>query len=209
MAVFSVVSKSSENQATHRDQPSENAPPNYKITIMTFTNFAIIFILTGGHLAWLILNSGRVARSPLYISLVGLAICASGFFLQTQVHRMEMVPTWFSDKYPFFSASHDTLDLIKKMIEVIIYAVGSGVIASAMVLRAQLRLQLEIRDQEENRREAIAFIEELKRNLKFAEADARLMKIDVEQRIRDVLKALDIYKKKLKDADRILRSVGN
>jgi hypothetical protein len=178
------------------------------ITIMSFANYMSIFAILGANLAWGILNLGSVARSPLRISLVGLAICASGFFLQTQVHRMEHVPASFVVAFPFFSASRDTLDFINKMTEVVIYAVGGGIITSALVLRAQLRFQREIKEQEENKIEAIANIEQLERDLKFADADARIRKIDSEQQISQILISLELQEKKLKAANRILRSAG-
>jgi len=99
----------------------------------------ILLILMGCSLVWVILDYAWVARSPFRIAAVGVLICASGFFIQTQILHTETIPTWVVQKIPLLSVDHAVLEFFNKLIDVVIYAVGGGVIASALFLRAQLR----------------------------------------------------------------------
>ena len=173
--------------------------------LMTF----IPFLFLGCNLVWGVLDFAWVARSPFRIAAVGLFTCASGFFIQTQIHSTENLPVWVVQKIPMFSVDHAVLEFFNKIIEVVIYAAGGGVIASAMFLRAQLRFKQELREQTEIKAHTHRRIVELERDLKFLEADALIHGIaNAEQRRSAILRMLGRYEKRLKEANRILKAMG-
>ncbi|MDN7180730.1 hypothetical protein M0D69_22565 [Caballeronia sp. SEWSISQ10-4 2] len=174
--------------------------------LMTFAPFLLI----GCNLVWGILDFAWVARSPFRIAAVGLFTCASGFFIQTQVHHTENLPAWFIQKIPIFSVDHAVLAFFDKLVDVVIYAAGGGIVASALFLRAQLRFEQERREQTEIKEHTNQWIVKLERDLKFVEADARIEGIDNAQRRRSaILRTLGRYEKKLERANRILKAMGS
>lgn len=176
----------------------------------------MIFLLTfvpmlfiGCSLVWGILDFPWVARSPFRIAAVGLFTCVSGFFFQTQIHHTENLPVWLTQKVPLFSVDHDVLEFFDKLVDVLIYAVGAGVVASALFLRAQLRFEQERREQTEISENARRKVVELERDLKFVEADALLHGVDnARQRRAAILRILDRYEGKLDKSSRILKAMG-
>lgn len=170
--------------------------------------FAPLFFV-GCSLVWGVLDLPWIARSPFRIAAVGLLTCASGFFLQTQIHHAESLPVWFTQRVPLFSVDHDLLEFFNKLVDVLIYAVGAGVVASALFLRAQLRFEQERRDQIEVGENSVRKISALSRDLKFVEADALVQGADnSRQRRAAILKMLDRYQNKLDQANRILKAMG-
>ncbi|KVE72455.1 hypothetical protein [Burkholderia vietnamiensis] len=161
-----------------------------------------LFICIGCSLVWRILDFGCVARSPFLIAVVGMAICASGFFIQTQIHQSEGVPTWLAEKVPLFSVDHAVLDFFNKLVEVIIYAVGGGVIASALLLRAQFRFAQERNLQIENKACTEERITQLEHRLTVLPAD------DDSGQFEAIFTLLKKQKKRLEKTTRILRVMG-
>jgi hypothetical protein len=161
-----------------------------------------LLICIGCSLVWRTLDIGYVARSPFLIAVVGLAICASGLFIQTQIHQSEGIPAWIAKKIPLLSVDHAVLEFFDKLVDVVIYAVGGGVIASALLLRAQFRFaqeksaQTEIKEQTEER------IVQFKRRLASSSGDAS------DEPHEALIERLVKQKKKLEKTKRILRAMG-
>jgi DNA-binding MarR family transcriptional regulator len=177
--------------------------------IMLFLITFIPFLLIGCNLVWGILDFAWVARSPFRIAAVGLFTCASGFFIQTQIHSAENLPALIAHKIPMLSIDHAVLELFNKLVDVVIYAAGGGIIASALFLRAQLRFKQEQREQTEIKEHTHRRIAELERNLKFLEADALIHGVaNTEQQRSTILSILGRYEKRLKEANRILKAMG-
>lgn len=173
--------------------------------LMTF----IPFLLIGCNLVWGILDFAWIARSPFRIAAVGLFTCASGFFIQTQIHHTETLPAWVLQKIPMLSVDHAVLKFFDKLVDVVIYAAGGGIVASALFLRAQLRFEQERREQTEIKEHSNQRIVQLERDLKFLEADARIQGVDNVQQRRDaILRILGRYENKLEKANRILKGMG-
>ncbi|MBB6587265.1 hypothetical protein PP715_21300 [Ralstonia solanacearum] len=166
-------------------------------------------LLIGCHLVWLILGSARVSRSPLLIAAVGLLTCAIGFFAQTHIHHAEALPAWFLQKMPAFAVDHAVLDFFDKLVNVVIYAAGGGIISSALFLRTQMRFAQERREQIEIREHANQRIMELERDLGSLEVDERTQEADsVQQRRSAILRVWRRHKDELKKANRILKAMG-
>lgn len=169
----------------------------------------ILLLLIGCSLVWTVLGYAWVARSPFRIAFVGLFICASGFFIQTQILHTEAIPTWVVQKIPLLSVDHAVLEFFDKLVNVVIYAVGGGIVASALFLRTQLRFEQERREQTKIKEHANRVIAELERALKFLEADACIQGIDNVQQRRDAIqRRLDRHESKLEKANRILSTMG-
>lgn len=176
----------------------------------------MIFLLTfvpllfaGCSLVWGVLDFPWVARSPSRIAAVGLFTCASGFFFQTQIHHTEGLPAWLTQRIPLFAVNHDMLEFFDKLVDVLIYAVGAGVVASAFFLRTQLRFEQERCEHAEICENAKRKIEELERDLKFVEADALLHGAgNAKQRRTAILRMLDRYENKFEKSNRILKAMG-
>ncbi|HEF4840263.1 TPA: hypothetical protein SAO52_005052 [Burkholderia vietnamiensis] len=172
---------------------------------MLFLMTLIPFLFIGCSLVWGILGSAWIARSPFRIAAVGLFTCASGFFIQTQIHHTEALPTWVVQKIPMLSIDRAVLEFFNKLVDVVIYAAGGGIVASALFLRTQLRFEQERREQTKIKEHVGRRIKELERDLKFLEADARLQGRDnVLQRHDAILRMLARYENRLEKADRIL-----
>lgn len=165
--------------------------------------------LIGFHLIWMILGEPWVARSPFRIAVVGLLICALGLFFQTQLHHAEGIPEWLGRKYPVFSVNHDFIDVFKKFVDVVVYAAGGGVIASALFTRTQFCFQREQREQVKIRSDVSREISELEWDLRFLEADALINRVGNVQERRDaILRILGRCEDKLERANRILKVMG-
>jgi hypothetical protein len=164
--------------------------------------FYAVFIMIGCSLVWRILDFPRVARSPFLIAIVGLLICASGFFLQTEIHHSEHVSAWVAAHVPLLSADPAALTFFNKLVEMVVYAVGGGVVSSALLLRAQLRFaqdkiwQAEIKSQTEER------ITRYKDRLASLPPDAE------EDQREALLQILLKQRKKLEKTTHILKSMG-
>jgi hypothetical protein len=169
---------------------------------MLFEICFTLLICAGCSLAWGILNFGRVARSPFLIAVVGLAICASGFFIQTQIHRAESIPAWLAQKIPFFSVDHAVLKFFNKLVEVIIYAVGGGIIASGFLLRAQLRFAQERKAQIEVKEKTEERIAQFEQRLTSLSGDASDEKFEV------IFELLKKQRNKLEKTTHILKAMG-
>lgn len=177
---------------------------------MLLSMIFIMLILISCSLVWMILDYAWVARSPFRIAAVGLFICASGFFIQTQIHLTEAIPTWVVQKIPLLSVDLTVLEFFDKLVDVVIYAVGGGIIASALFLRAQLRFEQERRAQTKIKARANQMIAELEHDLKFLEADTHIQGIDNVQQKRDgILRSLNRHENKLEKANRILAAMGS
>lgn len=175
---------------------------------MLFLTTFVPFLFTGCSLVWGILGSAWIARSPFRIAAVGLFTCASGFFIQTQIHHTEALPAWLLQRIPILSIDHAVLEFFDKLVDVVIYPAGGGVVASALFLRAQLSFKQERREQMEIKGYINQRIKELECDLKFLEADARIHGIDNVQQRRDaILRMLDRYENKLEKANRILTAM--
>ncbi|KWF02069.1 hypothetical protein WT55_29475 [Burkholderia pseudomultivorans] len=106
------------------------------------------------------------------------------------------------------SVDRVVLEFFNKLVDVVIYAAGGGIVASALFLRAQLRFEQERREQTEIKEHVSQRIKELERDLKFLEADARIQGRDnVRQRHDAILRMLWRYENKLEKADRILAAM--
>ncbi|WP_321955771.1 hypothetical protein [Burkholderia cenocepacia] len=165
--------------------------------------------LIGFHFIWGILGEPWVVRSPFRIVIVGLLICALGLFFQEQLHHAEGVPEWLGKKYPIFYVNRDFLDVFKKFVDVVVYAAGGGVIASALFTRAQLCFQQEQREQVKIKHDILKEINELKWDLRFLEADALINRVgNVQERREAILRILGRCEEKLERANRILKVMG-
>ncbi|MGK8203321.1 hypothetical protein ACRS8P_27060 [Burkholderia cenocepacia] len=163
---------------------------------------------SGCGLVWGILGSAWIARSAFRIAAVGLFTCASGFFIQTQIHHTEALPAWVAQKISMLSVDRVVLEFFNKLVDVVVYAADGGIVASALFLRAQLRFEQERREQTEIKEHVSQRIKELERDLKFLEADARIQGRDnVRQRHDVILRMLWRYENKLEKADRILAAM--
>jgi len=175
------------------------------IFLLTFV--PLIFI--GCSLVWGVLDFPWVARSPFRIAAVGLFTCASGFYFQTQIHNVESLPVWLTQRVPLFSVNHDVLEFFDKLVDTLVYAVGAGVVTSALFLRAQMRFEQERREQTETSENSSLKIAELERDLRFVDADALLHGVDnAEQRRAAIFRMLDRHRKEVDKANRILKGMG-
>ncbi|NMV41637.1 hypothetical protein [Ralstonia insidiosa] len=176
---------------------------------MIFLTTVIPLLLFGCHLIWLILGYAWIARSPLRIAVVGLLTCALGFFVQTQIHHAEALPAWFLQKVPVFSVDHAVLEFVDKLVNVVIYATGGGIISSALFLRTQMRFAQEQREQIETREHANQMLMDLERRLSALEAEGTDQETDDLQRKRSaILRTWHRHKDELKKANRILKAMG-
>lgn len=110
---------------------------------------------------------------------------------------------------PAFAVDHAVLDFFDKLVNVVIYAAGGGIISSALFLRTQMRFAQERREQIEIREHANQRIMELERDLGSLEVDERTQEADsVQQRRSAILRVWRRHKDELKKANRILKAMG-
>lgn len=175
---------------------------------MYFVFFYIMFFVVSCSLVWSALGFDRVSRSPGRIALVGLFICGVGFLIQVQVHQTEAIHDWMA-KIPIFEVDHSKLEFISKFIDVVVYAAGGGVIASALILRTQACFERQKWEQQDIRERAVHYMEEHKRALKFLQADALIYGIaDVDTRRELLITLTERERHKFRKANRILKSMG-
>lgn len=162
----------------------------------------------GFRIIWGLLDRPWVARSPSKIATVGLILCVFGFVAQDQIHRVEIISAWLLANVPEFAINRSTLSLLNRFVEVVVYAAGAGIVASAMFLRTQLCFERERRGQAERLLRANEAIRGIERDLKFLDVDARIYGGNAEKR-RDALLDMLIRHEDLRDeAQSGLRKMG-
>lgn len=168
----------------------------------------ILFIFLGCSLVWKTLDFSWIARSPFRIAIVGLLACGCGFFLQVQVHRSESIPEWILVKVPALAVDPELLGFLDKFVDVVVYSAGAGVIASALFLRAQLRFEKERKIHLQAADASERNIFDLRRDLKFVEADVRLTHRGTVRERRDVImRVIDMERRVLDKSRKILKEM--
>lgn len=176
--------------------------------MMMLSNY-ILFIFIGCSLVWRTLDFAWIARSPFRIAAVGLVSCAFGFYLQLQVHRAESIPASVLLKIPLLAVDHDALIFIDRLVDVVVYAVGAGIIASAFFLRTQLRFEKEKRNQLKIQENSSRNIAELEQDLKFVDVDVKIYRRGTAQERRELLfRIIKRERRTLEKSTRILEKMG-
>ncbi|SOE92690.1 hypothetical protein SAMN05414139_05447 [Burkholderia sp. D7] len=97
----------------------------------------------------------KMGRTPLRMACVGLVLCAAGIFLGASIANFEGTN--------LFRSEHAQLELVGQLINVVITAAGGNILASALVLRADIANQRSIAEARQRLRTARATIVDLRR----------------------------------------------
>ena len=165
-------------------------------------------LLFGFRVIWGLLDRPWVARSPFRIVAVGLLTCLFGFVAQDQIHRVEILSGGPLANVPQLVVDRSTLSLINRFVEVVVYAAGAGIIASAMFLRSQLCFEGEKKRQVQRLLRATETIRCIERDLKFAEVDSQIYGGNAEARQNFLWTQLMRREEAKEEAHRRLQEMG-
>ncbi|MEM5343387.1 hypothetical protein [Paraburkholderia azotifigens] len=126
-----------------------------------------------GTLAWNFFDDA-MGRSPLRMVVVGMVLCITGIGLGTSIANFEGV--WL------FSNEHNKLELVSQLINVVITAAGGNVLASGLVLRADMANQRAILDARQRLQDARVTVAGLLRDHKYLALDSSFITPDVASR---------------------------
>ncbi|HKR39710.1 MAG TPA: hypothetical protein VJU59_08525 [Paraburkholderia sp.] len=139
---------------------------------MLYVGFLLQALLLG-LLAWNFLDE-TMGRAPLRMVGVGILLCIAGIGLGATIANLEEVR--------IFSDEHNQLELVSQLINVAITAAGGNVLASGLVLRADMANQRAIVDAKRRVDEARIAIAELLRDHKHLALESSLLSDEVASR---------------------------
>lgn len=135
------------------------------------------------------------------MALVGLFLCGTGIWYGLSIANFETSH--------LFSAERGGLQLVGQLVNVVITAAGGNIIASALVLRAELA---SVRAQAKAQRKLQAArtrISELQRTLKFLELDSSFASSEsVGERRALLIRVVEAEQKAYWKADKVLQDLG-
>ncbi|RAS21234.1 hypothetical protein [Paraburkholderia bryophila] len=143
----------------------------------------------------------RMGRTPLRVASVGLLLCVAGIGLGASIANFEGIG--------LFSNEHSQLELVSQLINVGITAAGGNVLASGLVLRADLANQRAILDARQRLQDARVTIAELLRDHKHLALEESFNSPEsISKRSSAIWNLIENATDDYRDANELLRKVG-
>lgn len=149
---------------------------------------------------WSFFND-KMGRSPGRMALVGLLLCGTGIWFGLSIANFETSK--------LFNAELGGLQLVSQLVNVVITAAGGNIIASALVLRAELASARARTKTQRTLQATRTRIVELQRTLKFLRLDASFLTPEsVDERRATLIHVIEREEKEYWKADKVLQDLG-
>ncbi|ABE35791.1 hypothetical protein DR64_5497 [Paraburkholderia xenovorans LB400] len=149
---------------------------------------------------WSFFND-KMGRSPGRMALVGFFLCGTGIWYGLSIANFEASH--------LFSAEQGGLQLVGQLVNVVITAAGGNIIASALVLRAELASARARAKAQRKVQATRTRISELQRTLKFLELDSGFLSPEsVDERRVSLIRVVEAEQKEYWKADKVLQDLG-